>query len=104
MELLCRCGLKWVDTFALQREDEGPTGRGDGVDEVLVEEEKCARRLVVVIVVSEKVGRDRVNQLQGARENVICHVPDLAVSACFEEAVEGATEGCESGPWGRGSD
>lgn len=81
MELLCRRGLKRVDALALQCEDESPTGRGDGVDEVLVEEEKRARGLVVVIVVSEKVGRDRVNQLEGARENVICHVPDLTVSA-----------------------
>lgn len=96
-------GLERVAVFALQRKDEGPAGRGNGVDEVLVEEEKRARGLVVVVV-AEEIGRDGVNQLQGTREDVVCDVPDLTVSASFEKAVEGATEGCEARPRGKGSD
>lgn len=60
-----------------------------------MEEEERARRLVVVVVVAEEVSRDGVNEVQGARENVVCDVPDLTVLASLEEAVEGATEGCE---------
>lgn len=105
MECQRRRELEWVAVFALQRKDEGPAGRGNGVDEVLVEEEKRARGLVVVVVVvAEEIGRDGVNQLQGTREDVVCDVPDLTVSASFEEAVEGATEGCEARSRGKGSD
>lgn len=87
----------------MQRENEGPAGRGDGVDEVFVEEEEGTRGLVVVVVVAEEVSRDGVNQLQGAREDVVGDVPDLTVSTHLKEAVEAAAEGGEPGFRGRGS-